>query len=821
VEHHRVAPERLRRRLDPASLPFASTEEVAPLKGTFGQERAMEALRFGVGIDSPGYNLFATGLSGTGRATTVRAFLREIAVHQPTPGDWVHVHNFDQVDRPKVLNLPAGRGRELAADMESFIRQARQQITHAFETERYGERRRQLATELAQRREPMLEELGGFARKRDFAIEATPNGIIAVAIHQGKPITPEEVERRPESEREDLQRRGTEVQTQIAITFRRLSQLEREGIEQVGGLDREIARFAIEPLLHGLREKYAQQEGVVEHLDRIGEDIPNHLPDFRQMGPESGATQPTSPLEAALASDHTNRYRVNVIVDNTGLEGAPITVETNPTYYNLLGRIEYRATFGTMVTDFRQIKGGALHRANGGFLILEAADVLRNPFAWEALMRALSTGQVRIENLGEQYSALPTGSLSPAPVPLHTKLVLIGTPILYQLLHRLDEEFRELFKVKVDFSPEVEWSEQSVTAYAAFISRCIGEKGLKHFDPGAVARVVEEAARWRESQRKLSTRLRDVADLVTEASYWAERQSHVLVLAGDVERAVAEKERRSSLPEERLRELIDEGTIRVETTGTRIGQLNGLSVIELGDHHFGIPCRVSATVGLGRGTLESIDRETKLGGPIHNKGFLIVSGYLSGTYAQEAPLAMRATLTFEQSYDEVEGDSASSTELYALLSALAEVPLKQQLAVTGSVDQHGNVQAVGGVTDKVEGFFKVCKTRGLSGDQGVVIPAANVPHLMLSDEVVDAVREAKFCIWAVDNVDQGIEIMTGRPAGERNPDGSYPEGSIHGLVAQRLQTYAKLQTTFASPPDGSPSLSHEETPEQVRLRPGK
>ncbi len=766
----------------------------------------MEALRFGVGIDSPGYNLFATGLSGTGRASTVQAFLREIAVHRPTPGDWVHVHNFEQVDRPKILNLPAGRGRELSADMESFIRQARQQITHAFAAERYAERRRQLATELAPRREPMLEELGRFARERNFAIEATPNGIVAVPIQQGRPITPPDLERLTESERQDLERRSTEVQTQIAITFSRLSQLEKEGVEQVASLDREIARFAIEPLLHGLREKYARQEDVVAHLDRIGEDIPHHLPDFRQVGPESGAPDATSPLEAALTSDHTNRYRVNVIVDNTGLEGAPVTVETNPTYYNLMGRIEYRATFGTMITDFRQIKGGALHHANGGFLILEATDVLRNPFAWEALMRALTTDQVRIENLGEQYSALPTASLSPAPVPLRTKVVLIGSAILYQLLYRLDEEFRELFKARVDFSPEMEWTEQTVAAYAAFISRRIGEKGLKHFDRGAVAGVVEEAARWRESQRKLSTRLRDVADLMAEASYWADQQSHPLVMAEDVKRAVAEKERRSSLTEERLRELIDEGTVRVETEGTRIGQLNGLSVFEQGDHHFGIPSRVSAAVALGRGTLESIERETELGGPIHNKGFLIVSGYLAGTYAQQWPLAIRATLTFEQSYDEVEGDSASSTELYALLSALAEVPLKQQIAVTGSVDQHGNVQAVGGVTDKVEGFFKVCKARGLSGDQGVVIPAANVAHLMLCDEVVDAVREGRFNIWAVDNVDQGIEILTGRLAGERNPDGSYPDGSIHSLVAQRLQTYAKLQAAFARPPDGSPSL---------------
>jgi len=486
-------------------------------------------------------------------------------------------------------------------------------------------------------------------------------------------------------------------------------------------------------------------------------------------------------------------------------------VEANPTYYNLVGRIEYRATFGTMFTDFRQVKGGALQHANGGFLILEAADVLRNPFAWEALVRALSTREVRIENLGEQYSASPTGSLSPTPIPLHTKVVLIGPPILYQLLHRLDDQFRELFKVRVDFAPEVEWTADSVEMLSAFISRWVGLNDLKHFDRGGVAGLVEEAARWQDDQRKLSTRLRDVADLATEASYWAGKESHQLVQADDVKRAVSEKARRSSLAEERLRELIEDGTIRVETEGSRVGQLNGLSVVELGDHRFGMPSRVSASVALGRGTLESIDRETEMGGPIHNKGFLIVSGYLAGKYAQKWPLAMRATLTFEQSYDEVEGDSASSTELYALLSALAGVPLKQNIAVTGSVDQHGSVQAVGGVTDKIEGFFKVCRSRGLSSDQGVMIPASNVRHLMLSDDVVEAVRDGKFSIWAVADVDQGIEILTGTPAGERAADGEYPAGTIHNLVAQKLRSYADLQAAFGAGPDGRATRALRET----------
>jgi len=771
----------------------------------------MEALQFGVGIDSPGYNIFVSGVTGSGRTSIVHSYLEQVAGSRPTPDDWVHVHDFDHADRPKVLSLPAGGGRELAADMETFIREARQQIAHSFETERYAERRRQLVAELEQRRDPLLEELGKFARARGFVIEATPGGMVTVPIKGERPMKPEELQKLTDAERQAVEQHAIEVQTQVASTFRRVGQLEREGAELLGKLDREIASFAIEPLLHGLREKYSRHPDVITHLDRIGQDVPDHLPDFRQRDGQGGAAESSSPFEAAMATDHTNRYRVNVIVDNGGLTGAPVMVETNPTYYNLVGRIEYRATFGTMFTDFRQVKGGALQRANGGFLILEAADVLGNPFAWQALVRALSTREVRIENLGEQYSASPTGSLSPAPIPLSTKVVLVGPPILYQLLHRLDDEFRELFKVRVDFAPEVEWTAESVEALGAFISRWVAINNLKHFDRGGVASLVEEAARWQDDQRKLSTRLRDVADLATEASYWAGRQSHQLVQSDDVKRAINEKARRSSLTEERLREMIDDGTIRVETEGTRIGQLNGLSVVELGDHRFGMPSRVSASVALGRGTLESIDRETEMGGPIHNKGFLIVSGYLAGKYAQKWPLAMRATLTFEQSYDEVEGDSASSTELYALLSALAGVPLKQNIAVTGSVDQHGSVQAVGGVTDKIEGFFKVCRSRGLSGDQGVMIPASNVRHLMLSDDVVGAVRDGKFSIWAVADVDEGIEILTGTPAGHRSADGEYAAGTIHHLVAQRLQSYAELQATFGVGPNGKGHLALSET----------
>ncbi len=748
----------------------------------------MQALRFGVGIDSRGYNMFVTGLSGSGRTGMVRAFLEEVAAQRTAPPDWVYVHDFDQPDRPKPLSLPAGKGRQLAGDMDAFIPRAHRQISHAFETERYAERRQQLARERAQLRDPILTELEAFARQRSFGIEVTPNGVAAVPLHGGQPMQPAALEQLPQAERDDLERRGLEVQNEIGSVMRRISQLEREGIEQLAALDREFARFALEPLLQELRERYAEQPDVVSHLDRIVEDIPDHLQDFR---PAPGTAEQASPIETALSIDHTDRYRVNVLVDNAGLAGAPVSVESNPTYYNLIGRVEYRPTLGMMTTDFRQVKSGALHRANGGFLILDAADVLTNPFAWAALARALSTQQVRIENLGEQFSALPMASLSPAPVPLRLKVVLVGTPMLYQLLFKMDEEFRELFKVRVDFAPEVDWNEESVSAYASFVKRCIDERRLKEFDAGGVARVIEEAARWRDSQRKLSTRLRDLDDLVSEASFWSQQAGHALVGADDVRRAVSEKSRRSSLTEERLREMITDGTIRVEVAGSRTGQLNGLSVVELGDHRFGIPSRISATVSIGRGSLESIERETEMGGPIHNKGFLIVSGYLTSRYAQLRPLALHATLTFEQSYEGVEGDSASSAELYALLSALSDVPIKQSIAVTGSVDQHGNVQAIGGVTDKIEGFFEVCRAIGLSGDQGVVIPSANVSDLMLDDEVVDAVRAGMFHVWAVDTVDEGIQLLTGLPAED-----------VHGKVAARLEGYAQVQAAFGGRADG-------------------
>jgi predicted ATP-dependent protease len=783
----------LRRRLEPERLPFGTTEEVEPLVGTIGQPRALAAIEFGLEVETGGYNLFVAGIPGSGRMSTVRDYLERYAPTKPVPQDWVYVHNFADPDRPTAIALPAGGGARFGRDMDELLLDARREIPRVLESEDYEHRQRAVAAEVGQKRELLADELKAFARERNIQTEITPVGIASVPLVEGHPLTKEEFAALPPGQQEQITRANEELQEASAIFIHRLHQLEKETAERIRSLEREVVLFATGPLFQELRNRYADHPDVLAYLRLVEEDVLESLDEFREPR--------ESPLPFPLGGsprDRFARYRVNVFVDNAQAGGAPVVLERNPTYYNLLGRVEYHAAFGSMVTDFREIKPGSLHRANGGFLVLEVADVLAHAFSWEALKRALRSREARIENLGEEFSAVPSASLRPEPIPLRLKVVLVGSPLLHRLLYQLDDDFRELFKVKADFGPEMEWGEESFAGYAAFVRRCVDASGLLHFDRAAVARLIEHGARLREHRRKLSTRLLEISDVVSEASFWAGRAGRELVGAEDVDRAVAEKEYRSNLLEERVRELIADGTLVIETGGERCGQVNALSIVGLGDHEFGRPARVTARVSVGRGTLQSIEREIELSGPIHSKGFLTLAGYLRGKYGQDRPLALSATITFEQSYDEIEGDSASSTELYALLSALSGCALAQGIAVTGSVNQHGEVQAVGGVTRKIEGFFATCKARGLDGDQGVIIPRANIPNLMLRDEVVDAVRAGRFHVWAVSSIDEGIEILTGREAGERGDDGTYPEETVNALVDERLSGYAERLRVFAS-----------------------
>lgn len=791
-----LKPDQLRRRVDPKTLRFATTAEVEPLTGTIGQPRALDAIEFGIQIETRGYNLFVSGLPGSGRTTTVRDYVDRAAAARRAPDDWVYVHDFASPDRPAAIRLPAGRGGELQQDMAEFMRAARREIPRAFESEEYERRQRELLQDVSRRRDELADELKGFARVRAVVLEMTLVGVVSIPVVDGEPLTKEGFNKLPPERQKEIEQRGREVQERTGTYTRALHELEKEATERVRTLDREVALFALGPLLQELRERYAGHEKLLAWLDAVRDDVHDHLADFRDGEEGGGETAAILQLGGGGRRSDFTRYEVNVFVGHPAPDGAPVVEERNPTYYNLIGRVEYRATLGAMMTDFREIKPGALHRANGGFLIVEALDVLLHPFTWEALKRALNGGEVRIENLAEEYSGVPMATLRPEPIPLDVKVILIGSPLLYRVLYQLDEDFRELFKVKVDFSPEMEWDDASVGHYAAFVSRWVKAAGLRHFDRKAVARLVEHGARLRESQRKLSTRLIDVSDVTSEASFFAGEAGRDVVRGEDVEHAIAAREYRSSLLEERIQELIADGTIVIDVAGERVGQVNGLSILDVGDYAFGKPSRISARASVGRGGVLSVEREIELSGPIHSKGVLILSGYLAGTYAQERPLALAATLTFEQSYDEVEGDSASSTELYALLSALSGLPLDQGIAVTGSVDQYGEVQAIGGATRKIEGFYAVCKAKGLTGRQGVIVPAANTQHLMLSDEVVEAVRRRRFHVWAVRSVDEGIELLTGRRAAQ-----------VHGLVAERFADYAEKAKKAAAGPSGETPMA--------------
>ena len=806
-----LRPERLRRRVDPARLGFASTAEITPLSGTVGQPRALEAVTFGLSVSTGGHNLFVAGEPGSGRASTILDFLADEARRRPTPDDWVYVHNFVQPDRPDAIRLPTGRGTALAADMDEFVRAARVAITRAFEGESYAQREHALMADLAERREGLAQALKEYAAQRDFALEITPVGVITAPIVDGRPLTPERAAALDAVRRQALERSKEEIEEQTVAFARQMHLLGKEAAERMRALEREVASFALDPLFHDLVDRYADVPDVAGYLQAVQADALAHVSELRSEV-ESGADG------MRLRPDALARYSVNVFVDNGGTQGAPVVVERSPQYRNLTGRVSYRPTLGAMVTDFREIKPGALHRANGGFLVLDVLDVLRHPFAWDVLKRALRTEEVTIENLTEEYTAVPTPALRPEPIPLDVKVILVGSRVAYRLLYQLDEDFRELFRVKAEFAPDMEWTGASHRAYAAFVSRWVHENGLRHFDPSGVARLIEHGARLTQSQRKLSTRLIEIADVATEASYVAGEAGRPLVGAADVAAAERRRRYRSNLAEERLRELIGDGTLVIESSGSQIGIVNGLSVHDLGDYAFGRPTRVSARVSLGSGSVASIEREIELSGPIHSKGFLTLVGFLSATYAQRYPLALSATLTFEQSYDEVEGDSAAAAELFALLSALAEVPLRQDLAVTGSVDQHGHIQAVGGVNEKVEGFFATCETRGLTGTQGVVVPRANARHLMLDDPVVEAVRAGTFHVWAVRTVDEGLALLTGLPPGRRRRDGTFAPGPVHRLAEARLEAFAATARSFARAAlagDGA-RLAHAPGPGEAR-----
>ncbi len=813
LERYALAPEQLRRQCDPAQFTFYSTAELPPLTEIIGQDRATRALEFGMDIPSEGFDIYAVGPSGVGKTTTVRQFLSQKAAKEPVPDDWCYVNNFAEPRNPKALRLPAGRAVQLRNDMGEFVRQARIEIPRAFESEYYSQRESELTRGLQEEQGAELANLESYVRERGFALLKTPMGLVIAPVLNEEVLNPEQYEQLPPEIKQRFESRRHELQEALEKATRRAREVEKSTREKIKALETEIAEFALGHLIEELNQKYSDEPRVREYIAAVHRDVLENVQRFR------GAEAQPSSLPLAISQDENtwfNRYAVNVIVDHSNSTGAPVIIESNPTYYNLVGSFEHQAHFGAWITDFTLIKPGALHRANGGYLVVDARRLLSAPYAWDALKRALRTNCVRVEEAGQELRVLVSTSLEPEPIPLRVKVVIIGDSQLYYLLHSLDDEFSKLFKVKADFDYQIPWSDESQQKYALFIAERCRTEGLLHFDPTGVAEVVEQGARLVEDQRKLAVRFAEIADLVREASFWAKRQGHDLVTADDVRQAIAEHIYRENRIEERIREMIADGTIEIDTAGEAIGQVNGLAVINLGDYEFGRPIRITAKTYWGRTGVVNVDREVKMTEAIHDKGVLIAIGYLSSRFAKDKPLALTASIVFEQGYEGVAGDSASSTELYALLSSIAELPIKQGIAVTGSVDQHGEIQPVGGVTHKIEGFFDVCRLMGLTGEQGVIIPRRSVASLMLRQDVVDAVREKRFHIYAVDTIDEGISILTGVEAGTPDEAGNYPEGSVNWRVNQRLcQMAAQLQAferANGAESEGRPAPASEERP---------
>ena len=802
-----LLPEQVRHSYSPESLHFTCTDELEPFQGILGQDRAMAAMRFALRMEETGYNVYASGPPGTGKTTAVKSFLEIEAATKPTPPDWCYVYDFPERQGAKILTLPCGRGNELEKDMKGLVERARNDVSAIFESDAYRKRREPIVEGLNKRKEALLAQVNEEARQHNFVVQATPMGIFLVSLIGGRPASEEEVLALPAETRETVARGQRELEGSVRDILREFRSLEKTAQEMTQKLNQQVSLYAISHLVDELKEKYHDLPDVLDYLQAVQDDMVENI---EQLRPPAPSPMPVPPWVGEQA---LRKYQVSVIVDNSNCQGAPVVLELNPTYSNLFGRLDKESQFGTLLTDFTLIRPGSLHRANGGYLVLRADDLLRSPFCWEGLRRCLRDGKIEIEDVGDRLGFPSMKMVSPEPVPLQLKVVMIGSPWLYYLLQTHEPEFHELFRVRADFDTRISNTAENIENYFCLFSSISKKNNQKHLDASASAKMLEHSSRLADHQEKLSTRFSAITELLREADYWATEDGAEIISAQHVQKAIEQKVYRSNLYQERIVEMIQQGSLVIDTESDVVGQVNGLAVLMLGEYSFGRPTRISASVAAGREGLIDIEREARLGGPIHTKGVLITSGYLADKYAHSQPLSLTARLVFEQSYEEVEGDSASSAELYCLLSRLADLPIRQGIAVTGSVDQMGRVQAIGGVNQKIEGFYEVCKTRGLTGQQGVIIPASNVQNLMLREDVVEAVRAGQFHIHAVSTIDEGIEILTGVKAGKKLKDGAFQKGAVNERVRQRLQELAKgLRASSTEEPKRSKRKEEEKEP---------
>jgi lon-related putative ATP-dependent protease len=795
-------PAALYRKADVSRWTFDTTADLTAAVEAMGQARANEAVHFGINMRHDGYNLFVLEPPGVGGNRIVRGLIAAQAATEPVPPDWCYVYNFEQPHRPKTFRLPAGTGVKLRDDMEEWVEDLRSAIPAAFDSEEYRARRHEIEQAQKERQEKVFEALGAAAAQEGIALMHTPTGMAFAPMKDDKIMSPDEFGQLPEDERRRIQAAVAKFREQLERVVEQIPQWRREHQERIRELDRSVIMAAVGGRINGLKKQYAEFPNVLEYLSAVEQSVVTNPVDFR--GGEEGEENPLAQivmLAGAREPGTQRRYQVNVIVDHSATQGAPVVYVDNPAYSELIGRVEHLAQMGALVTDFTLIKGGGLHRANGGYLILDALRLLQQPFAWEGLKRCLSAREIRIESLGQMLSLISTVSLEPEPVPLSVKIVLLGERSIYYLLHRLDPDFQKHFKVAADFNEDIPRDADSELLFAQLVATIGRRERIRPLDRGAVARLVEHGSRLAADSEKLSVRVDEVADLLREADYWAQQAQREVAQAADVERAIAARIYRSDRVRDLVQEAMRRGMLLIDTQGGKVAQVNGLSVAAVGDFAFGHPVRITARTRLGRGEVVDIEREVKLGGPIHSKGVLILSGFLGARYTPGKPLSLAASLVFEQTYGGVEGDSASCAEACALLSALAEAPIRQGLAITGSVNQHGDVQAIGGVNEKIEGFFDICKARGLTGEQGVLIPGSNVKDLMLRADVVAACGAGQFHVYPVATVDEAAELLTGVPAGERGPDGRFPAGTLNGRVEERLLQFSDQARAFTAHAD--------------------
>jgi len=784
----RLSPSKLRTNFDHKKLNCRSTEELIPLEGIIGQDRAVKALKFGLNIEDGGFNIFVAGYSGTGRMTGVKNFVEELAKSKPVPPDWVYVNNFKNSYEPKAVKLPPGKGKVFADNMGIFISSIRELLPKTFSSKDYAEKKESITRGIEEEKNRLLQNLRKKAYQQGFALKTSQIGLFVVPAIGGKPMTENQYLDLSQKQKDEIQSKKVGVNKALQDTVSRIRDLDRKINNEVKKLNRKVALYSIERFVNDIKENYKDNQGVQDYIEEVEKDILKNINNFLPLKPAKGAVPNIFPWMKELPF---KKYEVNVLVDNSGLKGAPVIIEQNPTHQNLFGRIEKEAQFGVLSTDFTMIHSGSMHKANNGFIVIPVEDLFKNIFSWDSLKMSLRDKKITIEEASEKLGIISTKGLKPEPIPLNIKVILIGIPYHYNILYNADSEFKKHFKVKADYDLVMKRDSANIKNYARFICTLCIKENLNHLKSSAVAKILEYGTRLAGDQNKISTRFSEISNIITEANYYAKTSGNSFIKEEHITKAIEEKYYRSNLIQEKIREMMQDGTMLIDTTGNIIGQVNGLSVLSLGDYSFGRPSRVTVSIGMGKAGIIDIERETKMGGPIHTKGVLILSGYLTEKYAVDRPLNISARIVFEQSYGGIEGDSASSAELYAMLSALSGVPISQDLSVTGSVNQKGEVQAIGGVNEKIEGFFEVCKMRGLNRKQGVLIPHSNIKNLMLKDEVIKEVEAENFSIYGIKTIDEGIEVLTGKKSGKRGKTGKFPKDTINFLIDERIKDFTE------------------------------